>query len=317
MTMRVCAFAPASVGNVTCGFDILGMALQAPGDVVSVSFSNNNEVRIVSLQGDGGKLSRAAAENTGGIAVLAMQKFLSEQRGVDIAIEKNMPLGSGMGSSAATAVAAALAYNHLLGNPLSKQELIPFVLEAEAFGSGSVHGDNAIPALLGGIVLIRSCEPLDIVCLPVPEQLHYALSHPDLVVLTKTARQLIPQQINMHDTLAQMGNIAAFVDALHRADYAQLASSLHDRLAEPYRTPLIRGFDAVKEAALTAGALHCGISGSGPSVFSLCNDAAIAQRAAEAMQNAFEQTGIDSEIYYGKVNTQGAYILPTPALSDI
>lgn len=307
--MKVSAFAPASIGNLTCGFDLLGMALNEPGDLVSVDFNETGEVRVVDIIGDGGKLSRDAAQNTGAIPVTSMLKTLNSKQGIDILIDKRMPLGSGMGSSAASAVAGAFAANELLGNPFSKKELIPFILEGEAFASGSVHGDNAIPSLLGGIVLVLDYNPLRLVELPVPETLHYALVHPDLKILTKEARGILPKEYSTKTTIQQMGLLSGFVAGLYENNMELISKSLKDLLAEPFRKKLITGFDTVHQAALQNEALNCGISGSGPSVYALSTSLEKAEKIANAMLATFKAQGIDGEAYFGKVNNGGAKII--------
>ncbi len=306
--MKVSAFAPASVGNLTCGFDLLGMALNEPGDLVSVDFNDYNEVKIVDIIGDGGKLSRNADKNTTTIPIKLMLKKLNLEKGIDVLLDKRMPLGSGMGSSAASAVAGAMAANELLGNPFTKQELIPFILEGEAFASGSVHGDNAIPCLLGGIVLILDYEPLRMVELPVPENLYYSLVHPNLKVLTKEAREILPKQFSMKTTIQQMGLLSGFVAGLYENNTDLISKSLKDLLAEPYRKNLITGFDKVYNSAISTGALNCGISGSGPSVYALSTSAQTAEKVAKTMLHTFNTLNIEGEMYYGKINTEGAKI---------
>lgn len=307
--MKVSAFAPASVGNLTCGFDLLGMALNEPGDFVSVDFNESNEVKIVDIIGDSGKLSRDADKNTGSIPIIAMLKYLEIEKGIDVLIDKQMPLGSGMGSSAASAVAGAMAANELLGNPFSKKELIPFILEGEAYASGSVHGDNAIPSLLGGIVLILDYEPLRLVELPVPEYLCYSMVHPDLKILTREAREILPKEIPMKTTIQQMGLLSGFVAGLYSEDKDLIKTSLKDHLAEPYRKTLLNGFEKVCQASLQAEALNCGISGSGPSVYSLSDSEEKAEKIALTMKSAFESQNIKAEAYFGTINKSGAYIL--------
>ncbi|MCL4122114.1 UNVERIFIED_CONTAM: hypothetical protein GTU68_011609 [Idotea baltica] len=285
------------------------MALNEPGDLISVDFSDDNEVKIIDIIGDGGKLSRKAKLNTASIPIISMLKAINSAKGIDVLIDKRMPLGSGMGSSAASAVAGAVAANELLGNPFSKQELIPFILEGEAFASGSVHGDNAIPSLMGGIVLTLAYEPLRLVELPVPSFLHYAMVHPDLKILTKEARGILPAQVPMQTAIKQMGLLSGFVAGLYTEDEQLIGDSLHDLLAEPYRKTLLTGFDAVKKTALAEGAINCGISGSGPSVYALTNSAEKAERIAKGMETTFNTQKINAQSYWGKVNNQGAKII--------
>ncbi len=307
--MSVKAFAPASVGNVIVGFDVLGMAVKAPGDEVTVSFNEVGEVRIVSIKGDGGKLPLEAMKNTAGVAVIELLKAVGETRGIDISIEKKMPLGSGLGSSAASAVAGVWAANCLLGNPLSKRELLPFVMEAERIACGSGHGDNVAPSLLGGIVLIRSYDPLDIVELPCPYNLYVALVHPDVEIFTKDARGVLKSEIPIDDTVYQMGQIAGFVAGLYKNDLQLIGNSLVDRIAEPYRAPLIPAFSKVKKAAMYAGAMSFGISGSGPSMFAMVAGKVQAEQVGEIMKKTLDREGIEAELYVSGVNTKGAELI--------
>lgn len=305
----VTAFAPASVGNVTCGFDVLGMAVAQPGDEVTASFNDLGKVRITKITGDGGKLPTQVAQNTASIAVVEMLKALNEKRGVDLFIAKKMPLGSGMGSSAASAVAAVVAVNALLGSPYTKEDLMPFVLVAEGFASGSVHGDNVLPCLLGGFILIQSYDPLRVCRLPVPKGLHCVLVHPDLKILTKEARAIIPNSVPLKQAIAQTAHIAGFVDSLYKEDFDLMRHSLKDHFAEPFRQSLITGFETAKEAALAAGAINFGISGSGPSVYSFAQDKETGLAIAEAIQQSFAQYDIESQSYVDLVNVEGAVVL--------
>jgi len=306
---KIRAFAPASVGNVTCGFDVLGMAVEAPGDEVEAAFNEEGILRIVAITGDKGVLPLDARKNTAGIAVQALLDKLDRKEGIDLWVHKNMPMGSGLGSSAASAVAAVVAVNALLGSPLSKHELMPFTLVAEGSVSGTAHGDNVIPSLLGGIVLLRSYEPLEIVELPIPASLFCTVVHPDLQIFTKEARGRIPTEIPMKTALKQMSCLSGFVAGLYRSDYELIGKSLQDYLAEPYRVDLIKGFDDAKKVALETGALNFGISGSGPSVYSFSNSLEKAENIAKVIKSAFKNHEIGSESYVSKVNQQGAYIL--------
>ena len=305
----ITAFAPATISNLNCGFDVLGLAIDQPGDEVTASFNAVGEVKITNIENDGGKLPRTAAQNTAGAAVIALMQHLGNLQGVDLVIRKKMPLGSGLGSSAASAVAAVVAVNGLLGNPLSKLELLPFVLAGEVVASGSAHGDNVFPSLLGGVVLIRSYEPLDVVQLPVPAGLYAVVVHPDVEILTREARALLPQHISMKDGITQTANLAALVSALYTNDLGLLSRSLHDVFAEPYRAALIPQFDRVRQAALYGGALGFGISGSGPSMFALADSSFRAAQIAELMVKVLTNKQIECESYVSKVNPTGAKII--------
>jgi homoserine kinase len=306
---RVEVFAPATVANVASGFDVLGFALDRPGDAVSVSRVPGAAVTVTSITGDGGKLPRDPKKNTAAVAVGGFMTKIGFPFGVEIALEKRMPLSSGLGSSAASAVAAVFAANLLAGSPLSTRELLPFTMEAERAACGSAHADNVAPSLLGGFVLIRSYEPLDVVQLPVPAGLSCAVAHPHAELRTEDARRILKKEIRLSDAIRQWGNLAALVAALYNGDLQLLGRSLQDVVAEPARSLLIPGFAAVKSAAMAAGALGCSISGSGPSVFALCATSEITARVGDAMVEAFSRAGLSCDLYISAVNTKGPVVL--------
>jgi homoserine kinase len=308
--VRVEAFAPATVANVASGFDVLGFALEEPGDAVSVTRVPGKEITVVSVVGDDGKLPRDPKKNTAAVAVGGFLARVGFPFGVEITLEKRMPLSSGLGSSAASAVAAVYAANILAGKPLTTQELLPFTMEAERVACGAAHADNVAPSLFGGFVLIRSYDPLDVVQLPVPAGLSAAVAHPHTELRTEDARRILKKEIRLSDAIRQWGNVAALVAALFKEDLALLGRSLQDVVAEPARSLLIPGFAAVKAAALDAGALGCSISGSGPSVFALCATTADSARAGDAMVAAFAKAGLSCDLYISAVNTKGPVELP-------
>jgi homoserine kinase len=306
---RVSVFAPATVANVASGFDVLGFALDEPGDAVTLRRVPGRDVKVVSISGDGGKLPRDAARNTAAVAVSGFLAGIGFPFGVEIALEKRMPLSSGLGSSAASAVAAVFAANLLAGSPLAVRDLLPFTIEAERIACGSAHADNVAPSLLGGFVLIRSYAPLDIVQLPVPAGLACAVAHPHTELRTEDARRVLKKEIRLSDAIRQWGNLAALVAALYNGDLGLLGRSLQDVVAEPARSLLIPGFDAVKAAALAAGALGCSISGSGPSVFALCATPQTAASAGKAMSAAFQDAGLAADLFLSAVNTKGPVVI--------
>ncbi len=308
---RITVFAPATVANVASGFDVLGFALEAPGDAVTLSRVPGGKVTVTSIEGDGGKLPRDPAKNTAAVAVSGFLAKIGFPFGVEIGLKKMMPLSSGLGSSAASAVAAVHAANLLAGSPLSRRELLPFTMAAEKVACGTAHADNVAPSLLGGFVLVRSYEPLDVVQLPVPPGLSCAVAHPHTEVRTEDARAILKKEIRLADAVRQWGNLAALVAALYNGDLELLGRSLQDVVAEPARSLLIPGFVSVKKAALAAGALGCSISGSGPSVFALCASTQVAKEAARDMAAAFKTAGLGSDIYVSAVNTQGPVVLET------
>ena len=302
---QVTVFAPATVANVASGFDVLGFALDSPGDAATVLRSDRGGVRVRSITGDAGRLPLDPKKNTAAVAVAAFLERVGNPFGIEIELEKRMPLSSGLGSSAASAVAAVTAANLLAGSPLPARELLPFTMEAERVACGSAHADNVAPSLLGGFVLIRSYEPLDVVQLPVPGGLSCAVVHPHTELRTEDARRVLKKEIRLSDATRQWGNLAALVAALFTGDLALLGRSLQDVVAEPARSVLIPGFAGVKAAARDAGALGCSISGSGPSVFALCADPDTAGRAGGAMKAAFAAAGLESDLYLSAVNRRG------------
>ena len=245
------AFAPATVANVACGFDIFGFAIEAPGDVVEIRKRDEPGVVITEITGDEGRLPRNAEKNAVTVVMLHLLKHLGiKDFGAEVILHKNMPLGSGMGSSAASAVAGVVAMNELLGNPLSRQELLPFAMEGEKIASGSAHADNVGPSLLGGFVVIRSYNPLDIFTIPVPDDLYCTLVHPDIEINTKDARFILRSEVSLKNTIAQMGNVAGLVAGLMKSDYELIGRSMVDVIIEPVRSILIPGFNVVKQAAI-------------------------------------------------------------------
>jgi homoserine kinase len=305
----VTVFAPATVANVASGFDVLGFALERPGDAVTVRRTERTGVVVTSITGDGGRLPKDPAKNTAAVAVQAFLESVGSPFGAEIAVEKRMPLASGLGSSAASAVAAVHAVNLLAGGERAPRELLPFTLLAEKAACGAAHADNTAPSLLGGFVLIRSYDPLDVLRLPVPAGLACAVVHPHTEVKTEDARRILKKELRLADAIRQWGNLAALVASLYEGDLALLGRSLQDVVAEPVRSLLIPGFAGVKRAALAAGALGCSISGSGPSVFALCATADVAAGAGAAMVEAFRATGLASDLFLSAVNTTGPTVL--------
>jgi homoserine kinase len=305
MKKKITVFAPATVANLGCGFDAMGLAIDAPGDELTLEINTLKSLRIRKISGDQKKLSYDPLKNTASVAIQSLLETLEINQGFDIYLKKKMPLGSGLGSSAASAAAGAYAVNELLGRPFSKMELVRFAMAGEKIASGAAHADNAAPSLLGGIVLIRSYEPLEIISLPVPDKLLIVVVHPDVEVLTKNARAVLPKNIPMKDGIAQWSNTAALVAGLYSKDYELIGRAITDHVAEPYRAGLIPCFSEVKLAALSHGALGCSISGSGPSVFALCKGQKTAESIAKAMQKEFSKKKIKSVSYISGVNRKG------------
>ncbi len=298
-------FAPATVANVASGFDVLGFALEQPGDSVFLKKKCEKRVDIVSVEGDSGTLPRESDKNTASVAAAAFLNRIGFPFGLDISLFKKMPLSSGLGSSAASSVAAVYGANILAGSPFSPLELLPFTLRAEEVACGTAHADNVAPALLGGFILIRSCRPLDIIKLPVPEGLAAAVVHPHTEIKTEDARRILKKELSLTNAVRQWGNLAALVAALYSNDLELLGRSLQDVVAEPRRALLIPGFSEVKAQALKSGALGCSISGSGPSVFSLCASLSKAGVVGRKMRRTFLKVGLDCDLYVSPINQAG------------
>jgi homoserine kinase len=306
---EVTAFAPATVANVSCGFDILGFAIDSLGDKVKVKLVEGSDLRVVEILGDNGKLPFESEKNTCSVAIQAMLDQMGLKSGMEISLYKGLPLGSGMGSSAASAAAALVAANEVLGRPFSKEELVPFAMEAERIACGAAHADNVSPSILGGFVLIRGYDPLDVIKLPVPEGLHCTLLHPHLELKTSDSRSVLKQQISLKDSTMQSGNIAGLIAGLFKNDFELLGRSLKDVIAEPSRALLIPGFYELREAIKNVGALGSGISGSGPTIFILSSNEVIATKAGEVSKKVFDDIGLGVDVYVSKVNVKGAYVL--------
>jgi len=309
---EVRVFAPATVANVACGFDVLGFAINAPGDEVVARHSEKPGLRITKITGDGGKLPKIPEKNTAGVAALDLLRHLGmSDRGIELEIHKKMPFGSGLGSSAASAVAGVYAVNKLIGEPLAKQQLLPFAMQGEASADGAWHADNVGPSLLGGIVFVRSNQELDIAQLPVPENLWAAVVHPDIEILTKVAREILPTNIPMVNATQQIGNLGGLICGLIQEDYAMIGRSIHDVIAEPRRQKLIPEFYNAKRAAMSNGALGFSISGAGPSVFALCEGEQIAQRVGKAISEVFSKINLENQCYVSPVNKKGVHVIST------
>jgi homoserine kinase len=307
----VTAFAPATVANVGCGFDIMGFALKGSGDKVTITLQEGKLNSIISMKGKHAVFIPAERhKNTAGVAIDAYLEATGNNGiNLGIVLEKNLPLGSGLGSSASSSAAAVLAINELLGCPLTTKELIPFAMEGERVACGSAHADNVAPSLLGGFVLVRNYNPLDIIQVKCPDELFCAVVHPHIELKTSDARRILKRDIPMQDVIRQSANTAAFMIGMIREDYELLSRSMTDLLAEPKRTQLIPGYDAAKQAALDSGALAFGISGSGPSVFALCKGESVAEEVAGTIRKAFYLSGLRSDIIVSSLNSPGALII--------
>ena len=306
------AFAPASVSNLGPGFDIFGLALESPGDEVIVRAAKGTGIVSLSMTGDGGRVPTDPARNAAALAVQGVLDRLGSTPGVAIEVGKGIPLASGLGGSAASAVAGAVAADALLGGNLDRTALLECAMIGERKGSGANHADNAAPSLAGGFVLVLPGHPPEMVELPTPADLVIAVAHPDMEVETLRARTILGDTIPLAAGIQQWGNAAGLVAGLYTEDWELIARCLCDAVAEPLRATLVPGFDAVRSSALDAGAVGAGLSGSGPSVFALCRGRRVAEQAAAAMAEAFrEEAGLASDTVVSAVNRVGARILET------
>jgi homoserine kinase len=306
----IAVFAPGSVSNVGCGFDVLGFALDEPGDIVVATPHPDIGVTIAAIHGDGGRLPLDPRRNTASAAVMALLHRLETTRGVTLTIHKGLPLASGVGSSGASAVAAVVAANELLGRPASMDLLLECAMAGEQAGCGAMHPDNVSPSLYGGFVLARSAQPPDIVRLPVPAGLACAVLHPHIEIETGTARKLLGEQVSLKDATRQWANVGGLVASLFSNDLALLSRSLVDSIAEPKRASLVPGFAEVKAAASGAGALGCSLSGSGPSIFALAPSMEVAQAVGAAMNTAFNRaSSAGADLWVCPVGRQGARVV--------
>ena len=294
--------APATVSNVVCGFDCLGFALSEPCDEMTVRLTGEPTIKVRHLDGFG--LPEKASANVAGVALLAMLKEMEGDAGFEVDITKKIKPGSGIGSSAASAVGAVVAANELLDDRFSQDQLAEFALAGEFVASQGRHADNVAPCLYGGFVLVRSVSPLDVVRLDHPP-LFATVIHPQIEIKTSYAREILPKEIPLKSAIDQWSNLGAFVAALAKGDYALMSRSLDDCIVEPVRRVLIPCFDQLKEASLAAGALGGGISGSGPSVFMLSSSRTTAERVADAMRRVYEPTGTDFHVYVSEINPEG------------
>ena len=307
---EVKVFAPATVANVACGYDVLGFAIDSPGDEVIARHSDKPGLRITKITGDDGKLPKTVAGNTAGVAAQDLLRYLGMlDRGIEMEIHKKMPFGSGLGSSAASAVAGVYAVNKLIGEPLSKKQLLPFAMTGEASADGAYHADNVGPSLLGGIVFIRSNQELDIAQLPVPGNLWAAVVHPEIEILTKVAREILPTDIPIVNATQQIGNLGGLICGIIQEDYGMISRSIHDVIAEPHRQKLIPEFYKAKRAALANGALGFSISGAGPSVFALCEGEEVANKVAAAVSQVFTDINLENQAHVSMINQKGVHVI--------
>jgi len=302
---KIKVYAPGTVANLVCGFDILGLALNEPCDIMEITLLD--EPKVIIHNRDEFNLPTDPEKNVAGVVFLSVMEKIGGNTGFEVTIEKHIKPGSGIGSSAASAAGAAVAANHLLGNIFNTDELIQFAMNGEKLASGVKHADNIAPCILGGVSLIRSIHPLDIISIPSPD-LHVTVVHPQIEVRTADARQILRKQVLLKDAIRQWGNIAGLVAGLLKNDLDLIGRSLEDVIIEPVRSILIPGFDEVKASCKEAGALGGGISGSGPSIFMLSKNETTARAVEAAMKEVYEKLGIAYHTYITTINKKGVHV---------
>ncbi len=300
-------FCPATIANLSCGFDVLGLCLDNVGDEMVIRKSAQKGIRITKIIG--ADLPLETENNVSGVAGLALLERVNPDFGFEIEIYKNIKAGSGIGSSAASSAGAVFGINALLGYPYSTKDLVQFAMQGEKLACGNAHADNVAPALLGGFTLVRSYSPLDIIKIESPSELYATVVHPQIELKTSDARSVLKQTVSLKSAIMQWGNVGGLIAGLYTQDYDLIGRSLHDEIVEPLRSVLIPGFDLIKKAALENGALGSGISGSGPSIFALSKGKETAEKIAKAMSAVYEAINLPYEIHVSKVNSEGVKIL--------
>lgn len=300
-------FCPATIANISCGFDVLGLALEAVGDEMVVRKAGKPGLSITKITGQ--DLPLDPARNVAGVAGMKMMQSLEYRGGIEVEIHKKIKAGSGIGSSAASASGVVWAINHLLGKPCTEEELVQFAMEGEKLASGTPHADNVAPAIYGGITLVRSSDPLDIIRIHCPSELYASVVHPHIEIKTADSRKILRTSISLSDGIRQWGNLGALIAGLFTDDYELIGRSLEDHIIEPIRSILIPRFDEIKQGAIAAGALGCGISGSGPSIFALSRGKETAITVSRAMSRELEEIGLEHDTYVSGINSKGIWIL--------
>ena len=300
-------FSPATVANVACGYDVLGFCLDTIGDEMVIRKTKEKGITISKIEGF--DLPYNIEENVAGVSALAMYNAINVDFGFEIEIYKNIKPGSGIGSSAASAVGSVFGMNELIGKPFNKTQLTEFAMKGEAIASQCEHADNLAPALFGGFTLVKSVKPLEVLQLPTPKDIYATVIHPLIEIKTSESRAILPSKVVLRNAIHQWANVGSFVHALHTNNYELLSRSLKDVVVEPYRSQLIPSFKEVKQAVLDNGALGCSISGAGPSIFTLNKGLENANRVKQVMHEIYKKTDIDFEIHVTKINEEGVKIL--------
>lgn len=300
-------FSPATVANVSCGFDVLGFCLETIGDEMVIRKIDRKGIFITKIEGF--NLPFETKKNVAGVAAMALYNDAQPDCGFEIEIYKNIKPGSGIGSSSASASGSVFAINELLGRPYNKTQLTNFAIKGEAIASGCEHADNIAPGIFGGFTLVKSITPLEVVQLPTPKDLFVTIIHPQIEIKTSEARAILPTEVTLENAITQWANVGSLVHALHTSDYELIRRSLQDVIVEPYRSQLIPYFREIKLATQQSGALGCGISGSGPSIFALSKGFQVAKDVEKAMKNVYGNTQFEFNTYVSSINTEGIRIL--------
>ena len=300
-------FSPASIANLNCGFDVLGLSLEGIGDEIILRKVPQNGIKITEI--NGADLPLETQKNVAGVAGMAMLNDLNLNFGFEIQIHKGIPIGSGIGGSAASAAAVVFGINQFLEKPLSLQELTHYGMKGEALASGNEHADNVAPSIYGGFTLITSYTPLNIVSLPVPENLFVTIIRPHIEIKTKASRAALPINVPLKNAITQSGNLAGFISSLYTSDYELMARSLKDVLVEPHRKHQLPLFDEARTAALKSGAMAFGIGGSGPAMFSICKGNEVANQLEENLKELYRKSDIQIDSFVSRVSTVGSKII--------
>lgn len=300
-------FCPATIANLNCGFDVLGLCLEGVGDEMIIRKVTKKGLCITKITG--ADLPLDVDKNVAGVAALALVNAIDPDCGFEIEIHKKIKAGSGIGSSSASAAGAVFGINELLDRPFTKPQLVNFAMKGEALASGCEHADNVAPCVLGGFTLVRGYNPLDVIKIQSPSELYAVVLHPQIELKTSDSRAVLPNTVPLKDAITQWGNLGGFIAGLYTNDYALIGRSLQDVIIEPYRQKLIPGFENIKNAAMDAGALGAGISGAGPSIFALCKGQDKAEKVAYAMSNSYLDIGIPFDMHVSKINDEGVKII--------
>jgi len=307
---QIKVFAPATVANVACGFDVMGFAIEGIGDELTITKTDVPGLKITEIHGCEG-LPTDSKKNVATVAVQSLLDSLKEKQsgGFEFKLNKNVIAGSGLGSSASSSSAAVFGVNKLLGDPFTKNELVYFAMQGEFAASGNAHADNVAPSILGGFTLVRSYDPLDIILLDYPDELYVSIIHPQIEIKTSDSKKILRKEISLKDAITQWGNVGGLVSGLSKGDYDLIGRSMQDVVAEPVRSMLIPLFDEIKTTALSNGALGCSISGSGPSIFALSKSFKTAKLVSSEFKNIYDSNDIESIMYVSKINPKGAEVI--------